>query len=257
MPDDSEVRMSAPAWKDTALRVARVAAWVAGGGALFIAVFTVSFCSAMKLEMRSSEEVVPDLTAATVAEAENLTLPHGLSVEVVDQRHDPQVPSGRVLQQEPPPGTAVRRGRRIKLVLSLGGRVLKVPDLIGQPSRTVTITLQREGFFPGGESHIHTRGRAAGTVVSQVPAAESPSVPGERIHRLVSLGPPELQWAMPDLTGHDRQSVERWLKRNGFRIGPVRHVRQSGRAAGTVLAQRPLAGYPIRRRDVVHLTVAR
>ena len=72
-------------------------------------------------------------------------------VEVADQRNDPAVPSGRVLAQQPRAGFEVRRGRRLKVVLSLGGRVLEVPDLVGQPSRTVEITLRREGFFPGNE----------------------------------------------------------------------------------------------------------
>ena len=38
---------------------ARVAAWIVGGGALFAAVFTLSFYLAMKMAMRSTEIVVP------------------------------------------------------------------------------------------------------------------------------------------------------------------------------------------------------
>ena len=130
-------------------RSARAAAWVVGGGVLVAGVFGVSFYMAMKLEMQSTEVVVPDLTAMTVENAEGLTHPLGLRLEVVDQRHDPETASGRVLQQEPSAGATVRRGRRVKLVVSLGGRVLTVPDVVGQPSRMVTIALQRQGFFSG------------------------------------------------------------------------------------------------------------
>ena len=35
----------------------------------------------------------------------------------------------------PPADTSVRRGRKIKLILSLGGRVLEVPELVGLPMK--------------------------------------------------------------------------------------------------------------------------
>ena len=237
-------------------RVGIAMTWIAGGGALAMSVFLLSFCTAMKMEMRSSEVMVPDLTSMTRDEAESASAPMGLQLEVVDQRHDPAVSSGRVLQQEPLPGSAVRRGRRVKVVLSLGGKILEVPELVGQPARTVSITLRRQGFFPGDEARIYSYDISEGTVVAQVPPPGSPSVPGERVHRLISLGIPEAVWLMPDLVGRSRAEVERWLKLCGFRLGPVRSVSHTSRRSETVVGQLPLAGYPIRGRDVVQLTVA-
>lgn len=234
-----------------------VALWIVGGGALVLAVFVLSFYLAMKMEMRSTEVEVPDMSGMTREEAEAAAAPLGLQVEIADQRHDRAVSSGRVLQQEPLPGSAVRRGRCVKVVLSLGGKVLAVPDLVGRPSRTVDIALQRQGFFPGDVAKIHVYDSPAGTVIAQVPPPESPSVPGERVHRMVSLGPPEAVWLMPDLTGRSRLEVQRWLEICGFRLAPVRRVTDTSRPPGTVIGQLPLAGYSIRRRDVVHLTVTR
>jgi serine/threonine-protein kinase len=157
----------------------------------------------------------------------------------------------------PPPNASVRRGRKIKLILSLGGRVLEVPDLIGQASRTVEIELRQEGFIPGDEARVHSSGAASGKVIAQVPPSGSPAVPGTRVHRLVSSGRRTENWVMPDLTGLSRQSAERWLGANGFRRGSVRRVRMGGREPGTVVGQLPLAGYPVRSNDIVELTVTR
>jgi len=238
-------------------RAGIVAAWIAGGGALFATVFAISFYLALKMEMRSTEAVVPDLGGMTREDAERVAGPLGLRVEVADQRHDPTVSSGRVLAQEPPGGSEVRRGRRVKVVLSLGGRVLEVPNLVGQQSRTVDIALRREGFLPGEEVEVFDAAAPRGTVIAQVPPPGSPSVPGERVHRLVSLGPSDEIWVMPDLTDRPRAEVQRWLQKAGFRLGPVQEVSYPGSSPGTVLGQIPPAGHPVRSHDVVHLRVAR
>ena len=183
--------------------------------------------------------------------------PLGLVLQVVDRRNDPRVASGRVLQQQPTGGSRVRQGRKLKLVMSLGGRVLTVPDLIGEADRAVEIRLRQDGFAPGDHARVGSRAASAGSILAQVPPPGSPGVPNTRVHRLVSSGPPDLAWVMPDLTGRPREQVERWLETSRFRRGTVRMVRAPGERPGTVVGQLPLAGYPIRRNDIVELTVAR
>lgn len=246
-----------PRRRGSAKQIAFLLAWIVVGGGSVAFVFGLSFYLAMRVEMKSTEVRVPDLTGLTLQAASDSVEPFELVLDVVEQRHDPAIPSGRVLQQVPPATSSVRRGRKVKLILSLGGRVLEVPDLIGQAARTVEIELRQEGFIPGNESRIHAVGVAEGRVIAQVPPPGSPTVPNARVHRLVSNGEPTASWVMPDLGGLGRQSAERWLARAGFRRGAVRQVRMSGRAPGTVVGQLPLAGYPVRSNDVVELTVAR
>jgi serine/threonine-protein kinase len=233
------------------------ALWIVGGGGLLVFVFGFSFYLAMRVEMRSTEVQVPDLRGLDVESASNLVEPLELVLQEVDQRHDPAVPSGQILEQMPPAGSSVRRGRKIKLILSLGGKVLSVPDLVGQAARAVEIELRQEGFIPGDEARIHCYGQLPGVVVAQVPPAGSPAVPRTRVHRLVCDGPPTALWVMPDLAGLSRREAERWIATAGFRQGVVRRVRISGRPEGAVVGQLPLAGYAVRSNDVVELTVAR
>ena len=230
--------------------------WFGAAAGIVFLVFGFSFYVAMKSEMRSSEVRVPDLGGMTyetaAGEAESLDL----VLQVVDQRHDPGTPSGRVLQQVPPAGVSVRRGRKIKLILSLGGQVLRVPDFVGQKARAVEIELRQEGFIPGYEARVHSTVEPAGSVLAQVPPVDTPTVPKTRVHRLVSDGPPRPAWVMPDMIGLTRQSAESWLSRAGFRVA-VKPVSNADRRAGTVLDQRPMSGFPVRMNDIVELTVAR
>jgi serine/threonine-protein kinase len=230
--------------------------WIGGGLTLMGVVFVTSFIAAMRFEMNSTEVKVPDLGGMMLEAASRQVETEDLVLQVVDQRHDPAIPSGRILQQSPPAGVSVRRGRKIKLVMSLGGKVLEVPAFVGQPARTVEIELRQEGFVSGDEARVSSAAIATGLVIAQVPAPETPAVPSSRIHRLVSTGPEIPVWVMPDLGGLDRAVAENWLSRNGFRRGAVRRVSMSGRGSGQVVGQLPLPGYPVRSNDVIDLTVA-
>jgi serine/threonine-protein kinase len=240
----------------TLKRIGWIALGLLGGGTLLAAVFVFSFFTAMRVAMRSTQVSVPDLTGLTLASAKERTGPLDQVVAVVDQRNDPRVPSGRVLEQMPQPGASVRHGRKVKLILSLGGKVLSVPDLVGHAARAVAIELRQEGFIPGDEARVHSYEMEAGKVLAQVPATGATVVPNSRVHRLVSDGPPPATWIMPDLRGKTRSEAERWISLCGFRRGVVRRVPAAGPAPGTVVAQLPQAGYPIRSKDIVELAVA-
>ena len=80
---------------------------------------------------------------------------------------------------------------------------------------------------------------------------------GMRVHLLVSSGPRIPKWVMPDLEGVPLQGAEAWIETAGLRKGSIRRLDASGRPRGTVMGQLPLAGYPVRARDIVELTVAR
>lgn len=237
-------------------RAGRFAFLAAAAIGLLVCVAVVSFFVAFKAERRSTEVEVPDLAGLSLDEARRVARAAGVVVEVVAERHDPTLSSGRVLGQVPPSGAAVREGRKVKIVLSLGGEVLTVPDLVGRPARAVTIELSREGFGLGEEARCWSRGMASGLVLAQVPPAGSPSLPGSRIHRLVSQGPPPARWVMPDLVGMPLPSVERWATTSGFRLAPVRRVSDPDESPGTIVGQLPRAGHPVLSRSTIELTVA-
>ena len=246
-----------PAMKIRLRKWVRTALWLGGGGAVVGFTFVFSFFLAMKIEMRSTEVIVPDLATLTMEEARRVAAPLDLLLEVADHRHDPAVPSGRILQQEPLSGSSVRRSRRVKLVMSLGGKVLEVPDLTGKAARAVEIRLRRDGFVPGDEARTYSAEVPADRVLAQAPPSESPAVPSTRVHRLISAGPRDVVYVMPDLTGLSETAARKWIGQYGFRVGTVRKIRSHGRRAGEVVGQIPLSGYPVRSREVVDLGVAR
>jgi serine/threonine-protein kinase len=239
-------------WK----RTARIGAWVVAGGAVLGTVGLASFCVALRSDRRTNLVHVPDWIGHSREEAVAQAQSLGLVFEVGELRHDPAAAVDRIVQQEPAPGTQVRHGRTIRVVVSLGGETLTVPSVIGQPARQAELELRRSGLTPGWETRIHDATIAASQVIDEAPAPGTLSVSGDRVHRLVSDGPRTSRFVMPDLTGKTLQDVQEWITLCGFRSRAVRRVPAEGKRPGTIVGQLPLSGYPVARRDVVELTVA-
>lgn len=239
------------------MNVARVIGWGCGALAIGGACGAAGFWIALQFGSGSDVVAVPDLTGKTEQEAREAATAAGLEIEIAEERNDPAVASGRIAEQEPSAGAEVRRGRRVRLVRSLGGRRLTVPAIVGEPQREVEVRLRQQGLEPGSVARARTREAAPGIVIAQVPPEGTPAIPGMAVHRLVSDGPPPVRWVMPDLTGRSIERVEDWIRWGGFRRGAVRRVAADGRRPGEIVGQLPLAGYPIASRGVVELTVAR
>lgn len=232
-------------------------AWVLGTLVVAGAVFLGSFIAGMKGSMRATAVDVPDLGNRTVQEARDAAAAQGLEVEIASERHSAEIASGRVINQDPPAGLQVRRGRTVKLTLSLGAEVLVVPRVVGRGDREVALELRRAGLAPGDVTGVRHASAPEGRVLGQVPPAGSPALPGTRVHRLVSAGRWRPAWVMPDLVGLAHQDAERWLRFSGLRLGPTREVPADGRPVGTVIGQLPPSGHPVRTTDLVEITVAR
>ena len=237
--------------------VVRTLGVAAGLAVLAAAAAATAFCVAFRAERPAAVVTVPDWTGKPRTEAADEAKALGLGFEVSESRHDPGVAAARVIQQDPVPGAIVRRGRTVRAVVSLGGETIAVPDVVGHPSRQAEAEIRGTGLVPGFESRIPDAQAPEGTVIAQSPPAGALSVAGERVSRLVSLGPRSSRWVMPDLTGRPLRDVQDWVTLCGFRVGPVRRLPADGRAPGSVIGQLPRAGSPVARRDVVELTVAR
>jgi len=126
-------------------RVWSAGKWLLLIGAL-LSTYVVSAALAARIALRAREVKVPALVGQPLSSASNAVAGIGLSLRVDDSRRvDPRIAAGRIAQQDPPPGSAARRGRTIKVWLSTGGRVTAVPTLVGETERTEQLRLEQAG----------------------------------------------------------------------------------------------------------------
>lgn len=155
----------------------------------------------MRFAIHGREVAVPDLGGMTSAEAERAVVERGLQLSRGDRFYSASVPAGRIVSQQPGPGTLVRRGWRVLAAESLGPQLMQIPSLLGMSPRAAEIDLRRRGLEPGDAAELPIDGFPPQLVLAQTPAPGAQGVAAPRVGLLYTGTPPDFVYAVPDLTG--------------------------------------------------------
>lgn len=203
-----------------------------------------------------NEVKVPDLHGHDVVASRRVLTASGLRLEVAGEEYDPAVPEGEIIRQTPLSGASIKTQRKIKVVVSRGTEVLAAPNLAGEGERKALLEIGRLGLRLGTVARVSTDDRGADRVISQTPRPDSAIFRGDRLSLLISRGPREPVYVMPDLAGQPLARVRRALGSRGLKLGTAR-TESSTAPDGTILRQFPLPGYPVSRRDPISVVVSR
>ncbi len=227
-------------------------------GVLLVAIFLGGAWLAFQRSIVGRSVAVPDLTGKTVLDA--IRIAHDAGLRVEDQpgraRSDDRVAKDRILSQEPEGGSLAKPSQVVRVVLSLGARQTRVPELAGLPPRAAALRLAQESLQLGSVSWFRDSDARVG-IVAQDPEPDVPAGRNGAVDVLTNRGAPEVRHVMPDLVGRDAEQIRAALASRGFRVGSARYEAYEGVATNTVLKQFPPAGSPISSRDVVSLTISR
>jgi len=201
---------------------------------------------------RQGEEVrVPDIVGLSEREAERALGGGDLRLSKISEQWSPDVPRGYVSRQDPEPGSVVKRGRRISVVVSLGAQGTTVPVVDGESVRRAEIMIEGAGLSRGRLAQVYTDEVPRDMVVASDPPGETVVERETMVTLLVSLGPLPREYVLPDLTGGEVVTVARALRDEGF----VVTTREGGRGqrTGYVAAQEPPPGSRVAPRDSILL----
>lgn len=232
------------------------------GLGIFIALVGIGVASAFTvivLLLRQEEVRVPDLAGRDIVSAIELSTQQGLLLKVDRREPHPTLPRDTVISQEPAPGSGIKKGRQVRVVVSQGPSDLLAPSVVGENFRKADIMIRQAGFVPGEISRASSDTAERDTVLAQSPQGGSQLEKGGTISMLVSSGrKPEL-FVMPRLTGTRAAEALRTLDRMGLQHRVVTHA-AGGRSAGaerTVISQKPGAGYPVSPDITVEIVVSK
>jgi serine/threonine-protein kinase len=111
----------------------------------------------------------------------------GLGLKVQSQPQSSSTPVGRVVDTSPKPGTSVKSGSTVTLVVSSGPPQVQVPDVRNQDVTAATRTLQSAGFVvttvPQTSDTV-----AVNMVIDQSPAPNAQAAKGSTVQLTVSSG---------------------------------------------------------------------
>jgi len=228
-------------------------------GVIILSVLLVgalSFWLSLKINMSGREVKVPRIVGMKPEEARKVLSEFSLRLSVEKQRRFSAIlERGRILLQDPKPGEVVKRGNLVRVVLSSGSEKKIVPNLIGSSTRGAQIIIQNEGLRLGRLSFAYSP-FPRDTVIAQEPLPSMEEFPGARVDLLISLGPREREFVMPNLVGIELSRARAFLLKNGFRIANIRKKYYPEFPPDVVIQQFPQAGYKIKTSEVINLWVS-
>ncbi|MFL5381333.1 MAG: PASTA domain-containing protein [Longimicrobiaceae bacterium] len=218
--------------------------------------------------------LVPDVTGMSLTMARIRLVASGLRAGAVDSGSVEGARPGRVIAQDPLPGTQVVPGRSVRLTLQRRAPVapqppvdptptrpdpppppastlVTVPDLSGRTVSEARTMVGGARLLLGGVDGDSTSSARPGTVVRQRPAAGESVEAGTLVTVTVAR---EALVVVPRLTGRSPSEARRELARAGLRPGSLTEREAPGQPA--VMQQSVPAGSRVRRGTVVDLVVS-
>lgn len=189
------------------------------GALAMVAVALISAFIAMRLAIHGREAVVPQLTGLTVADASKAAGSTGLHLALENRFYSSEIPAGRVLAQDPAPGSRVRREWPVRITESLGAQSVSIPDLTGESERAATVSVRRLALDLGAVAHLAVPGDPD-VVLTQTPAVNAAGVDGPRVSLLVSdpQSAPPPAYVMPSLLGLSPAAAAERASAAGLRL---------------------------------------
>jgi beta-lactam-binding protein with PASTA domain len=234
--------------------------WIKGLGILILAVILLFLFIDrvfMPLVVRLGQESdVPDLQGLRLDEAKSALKERGLELRVIREEYSLKSSPGTIISQFPEPGSRVKKGRRIRVVLSKGGEKATVPELTGMTLRQAELTLEARGLLIGEPIYISTDTLPAGEVINSFPAAGTTVPLDIEVRVLINQADTLEIVKVPQLRGENIKEVSAKLEELGLRMGRVRYRVKNHLLPGTVLDQIPKEGAEVKRGSIVELEVS-
>ncbi|HSO66140.1 MAG TPA: Stk1 family PASTA domain-containing Ser/Thr kinase [Ornithinibacter sp.] len=196
---------------------------------------------------------VPSVQGRAQAEAVAAVRTASLDPKVTEA-FDETVPTGTVVSVAPGPGTEVRRGTDVALVVSKGPERYAVPPVVGMTVAEATARIEGVNLKVGKVTEAFDEKTPDGQVVSATPGPGADLKKGAAVAMTVSKGRRPIE--VPDFTGKSAETATRELSDLGLEVDATAQENSDTVPKGRVVSQSPRDG-TLFRGDTVTLVVSK
>jgi beta-lactam-binding protein with PASTA domain len=227
---------------------------------VFVGIVAVSI---FFIAVRGAEQtMVPDLHGKELAEALLELQVKELYPRIQLRYSQTSQDRGRILEQEPRPGSIVKAGRRIRLIVSNGVVISRVENYVSRNIDDVRIELQT---LASGQSQpllslkeplmYDFSTEAPGTIIKQRPELGSDISAPIQLEFVVSKGPEEVMLRVPQFVGLSISAALEQIGKTGINFSFSLRAAGNRNKGETVVSQEPAANSMIGVDAVVRLAV--
>lgn len=209
------------------------------------AVALVSAITTIRLTIRGRQQTMPQLVGAPLDAAQRVTAELGMVLKVEDKVFSARFAPSQIVSQQPSPGTRIKVGQHVHVLVSLGPPRADIPNLVGTSLRAAQITAIQRGLSVGGVAAMPWPGSGNDQVVAQDPPPSAADVYSPVVNLLVSLGEPLPAYLCPNFVGQPVAAVRRELEKENLKIAGVTSIPTTAAPKGSILFQSPPPGSKI------------
>jgi beta-lactam-binding protein with PASTA domain len=201
------------------------------------------------------EVIVPKVSYLTFDDAKKKLEGAGLSARIAENAYEKDVPAGMVISQKPDAGSRVKTGRIVNLKMSVGERVVNVPNLVGRDFSQIEVVLSEAGLRFGDKRIEISDQYQSGVVISQYPLPDKEVPLGTRVDVVIGGNPNSLPVKVPNIVSMNVDEAEDTL--TSLKLNYIVFYQETTQFNdGTVLSQDPMEGEEIMTGDAVKIFIA-
>ncbi|WP_151588409.1 PASTA domain-containing protein, partial [Corynebacterium sp. 51B] len=160
-----------------------------------------------------------------------------LEWELGEAAYDDTVPAGKVLDASPSPGTEVKVGSAVSVILSKGPAPVEVPDIRGRSEDSARAMLKRAGLEVSDVRKEYDEDVDPDEAVSTIPSSGTSLNRGDSVILVMSNA-----IKVPKITGLSLDEAKDVLSDAGISVRDASYVSKTGRVVDEVVAVNPSPG---------------
>ena len=225
---------------------------------LFIAAAGASAYLTLSMIVKSEETVVvPSFKEKDVVYALRMLSDLGLNTRIKASEYSTFIPLNHIIEQDPLPGSEIKKGRNVKFVISRGRLSMAAPELTGLSIPQASIVIEENGLCMGSRSRSESFDVEEGAIIAQSPESGVTINRNSCIDLLVSSGRYQETFGMADLTALPIDEAILKIEADKLKLGNITEAAAQDFLLNTVVSQAPPAGYRAVTGQAVHLGVNR
>jgi len=180
---------------------------------------------------------LPDFVNQRLVETQMSISDLELRYEISSEEYSPGKPQGVILRQFPRAGAKVKPGRSVKFVVSLGQKLVAIPDLSGRSVRQAMLDLETYGLVLGEITMAYSDTIPERVVVFSYPAAGTDIPIGAPVNLMVNRGRASNFTYVPKIIGMTIDEATKLLEDKLLKVGLVSYRIDENYLPETVLEQ--------------------
>ena len=180
----------------------------------------------------------------------------GFNGVVFDTVYTSNIEPQTIIDQYPPSGQKVKKGRTIRLKIARPEKMIDVPSLVGQSKRSAEIKIQQLGLKIDTIYVEYNPDYPKGTVAWQFPKSGDQIRKGFGLQITISEGLPPDFYQVPQLFGLSLNSAKKKLDNSRLKLGKVTYQQNEDLVPYTVLDQSVSPGTVLNKSSQINLIVS-